>query len=216
MAVSKQIIYYVGSRMDQRIGQIVRDQLNIMGLPIVSATLTPLDFGENHVVDMPHGVEAMFNQILTCLENATGDVIYFCEADVLYHPSHFDFTPPDNRWYYNHNWYKIGNGDKVVHWDADQVSGICVYRDTALPHYRKVVAEYSKETFNRKYEPLSGVGSQAWKSEYPNIDIRGNWNLTLHKWGLEDFRDKNSAVNFTEITIDKVPGWDKADILKLL
>ena len=55
---------------------------------------------------------------------------------------------------------------------------------------------------------MSGEKSESWKAEYPSIDIRHNRNLTYNKWSLEDFRKKETAVNFQESTVDKIPGWE--------
>lgn len=216
--MSKGIIYYCDDRLDPKVAVPVREQIKSIGLPITSCTLIPLpDMGKNIYVQFDRGYLAMFRQILTCLQNAEEDIIFFCEHDVLYHPSHFEFTPPDNNWYYNHNWWKVGRQNELaVHWDADQVSGICVDRKTALRYYEDRVRNFDKNNFDRKFEPQSGHGSKAWKSPYPNIDIRHNSNLTKHKWSLDDFRNKASAVNFEETTIDKIPGWNKADILALV
>jgi hypothetical protein len=215
------IIYYTDNQLREPIATTVREQLlkisQERNLPIVSASLEPLDFGENHHVQMKRGYEAMFTQILTCLENAKTDLVYFCEADVLYHPSHFDWQPDNlKQWWYNQNWYKIGKGDLAVHWDADQVSGIVVGRETALEYYKQRLAEFDPNNFDRKFEPLSGEGSFSWKSDFPNIDIRHNHNLTYNKWSLSDFRNKATAVNFTQTTIDKIPGWDKNELQQIL
>ena len=50
----------------------------------------------------------MFKQILSALEAQDTDIVYFCEHDVLYDPSHFEFTPPKKDvWYYNVNVWKL-------------------------------------------------------------------------------------------------------------
>lgn len=213
--MTKGIIYYSDCRLDEKIANAVRGQLLSIGLPIVSATLEPLDFGKNFHVKMERGYEAYFNQILTCLENSDSDIIFFCEHDNLMHPSHFDFTPPDkDKFYYDLNWWKVRKDGLAVHWDAAQVSGLCCYRDLALQFYRSRVASFDSKNFDRKFEPTVGIEYETWMSEYPSIDIRHDKNLTYNKWKLEHFRKKETAVNFRESTVDKIPGWpDLSDIL---
>ncbi len=207
---SKGIIYYTDNKLNLKVARAVQKQIRSIGLPIVSATLKPMDkMGKNIHLPLERGYLTMFKQILAALESSDAEIVYFCEHDVLYHPSHFEFTPPSKeKFYYNHNWWKVGSDDRVVHWDADQVSGLCVYRETALEFYRERVASFDEASFNRKFEPMSGETSIAWESEFPNIDIRHDNNLTKSKWFIDDFRDKSTAINFEESTIDQVPGWD--------
>lgn len=207
------IIYYTDSQLDEKIAVAVRDQLQKISqernLPIISSSLESLDFGENHHVKMKRGYEAMFTQILTCLENAKTDLVYFCEADVLYHPSHFDFTPERmDTWYYDINWWKVHEDGTVLHWDAEQLSGLCCSRQLALDYYREKVCWFDPDAFDRKFEPFSGEGSVSWKAEFPSIDIRHNRNLTYSKKAISDFRNKATATNFQQIDIKDIPGWN--------
>ena len=212
---TKGIIYYTDNRMDVKTAEIVRKQLlEATDLSIVSVSLEPLDFGKNIVLREQRGYLTMFKQILIALEESTADVIFHCEHDCLYPPEHFEFTPPrKDVFYYNHNWCKVGKGDLAVHWDADQVSGLCAYRKTLIDFYKKRIAEFDPDNFDRKFEPMSGEKSEAWKSPVPYIDIRGDWNLTYSKWSLDDFRKKDTAVNFETLTVDQIPGWDLSGIL---
>jgi hypothetical protein len=70
------------------------------------------------------------------------------------------------------------------------------------------VASFNTLNFDRKFEPQSGEGSEQWKASRPHIDIRHGHNLTMSKRGLHHFRKKETAVNFTESTIDQIPGWE--------
>jgi len=214
--LSKSIIYYSDSQLDPKIAEPVRQQLLSIGLPIVSATLEPLDFGDNYHVEMKRGYEAYFNQILTCLENTTTDVVFFCEHDNLMHPSHFDFTPPTkDKFYYDLNWWKIRKDGLAVHWDAVQVSGLCCYRELALKHYIDRLKNFDPDKFDRKFEPTVNIEYETWWAEYPSLDIRHEQNLTYNKWSLAHFRNKDTAVNFQSSTIDQIKGWDLETIKTL-
>ena len=206
---TKSIIYYTGGGLPEKVAKAVRQQLLTIKLPIVSCTLEPLDFGHNVVIEGERGYLTMFRQILAALEASTSEVVFFCEHDVLYEKSHFNFTPSRNDcFFYDHNWWKIGKDDLAVHWDADQVSGLCCNRELAIDYYKQRITDFDPNNFDRKFEPLSGVQSESWRAPLPHIDIRGRWNLTYNKWSLDNFRDKSTAKNFVSSTIDNIPGWD--------
>lgn len=214
---SKSIIYYTDNRLDPKIAEAVRKQLLSIGLPIVSASLEPLDFGENHHVRMQRGYEAYFTQILTCLENSTSDVVYFCEHDNLMHPSHFEYTPPTkDKFYYDLNWWKVRKDGLAVHWDAAQVSGLVCYRELAIKYYKDRLEKFDPNNFDRKFEPTVGIEYETWWAEYPSIDIRHDKNLTYNKWRLSHFRKKETAVNFIESNIDAIPGWSTGIIRDIM
>ncbi len=207
--ITKEILYYTDNRLDPKIDHAVRKQLLAVNIPIVCASLKPMDFGDKRIViPKERGWGTYFEQITRALEASTADIVFFCEHDVIYPKSHFDFTPPTrNTYYYNNNWWKIRLEDGfAVSWEADQVSGLCCYRELVLPHYQKILATFNRETFNRKFEPGSGEGSESWMSAEPYVDIRQPGVMTKNKWSLADFRDKRTAKNFKTGTC---PEWAK-------
>lgn len=214
---SKGIIYYTDGRMPDDINAAVRAQLSRTGLEIVSATLEPLDFGKNVVVDGERGVLTMFKQILAALEASTADIIFFCEHDVLYHPTHFEFTPEkDDVFYYNENVWKVDyeTGNALFYY-CKQTSGLCAKRELLLEHYRKRVAMVEANGYSQRmgFEPgthsrderVDDYKAEAWMSDQPNIDIRHQWNLTPTRWKREQFRNQRYTKGWTEA--DAVPGW---------
>jgi len=213
---NKGIIFYTDNQLMLKIAHKVQRQLRQISkeknIPIVSASLKPMDkMGKNIVVKGERGYLTMFKQILAALEASDTEIVFFCEHDNLYHPSHFDFTPTDkNTFYYDWNWWKVREDGFAVHWDADQVSGLCCYRDTAIDYYKKRIETFDPDNFDRKFEPMSGEKSESWWAEYPSIDIRHSHNLTYNKWTLDHFRKRETAVNFQESSIDKIPGWENA------
>ena len=146
--LTKGIIYYTDNLLDQKIATAVQGQLSkvsiMKAIPIVCASLKKLNFGDKNIF-FPHhqrGEVTMFRQILAGLENSTADIIFFAEHDVLYHPSHFDFTPPtDNCYYYNeHVWKTNIKDDYAIRHYCLQTSGLCAYRELLLAHYKKRIA----------------------------------------------------------------------------
>jgi hypothetical protein len=203
----KEILYYTDNRLDPKIIEMCQQQLLNTRLPIISVSLKPLDFGSNIVLPLERGWGTYFTQIFTGLAASKADVIFFAEHDVLYPASHFDFTPLNkNTFYYDHNWWKIRwpFDNFAVHWDADQVSGLCCYRELALDWYQKKVESFDRNNFDRKFEPGSGINSESWNSAEACVDIRQEYAQTKNKWSIADFRDKRTAKNFQ---VGKCPEW---------
>lgn len=217
--VTRGIIFYTDNRLNRRIAHAVQRQLDKISqdyqIPIISSSLKNMShFGKNIQLPLKRGVETYFLQIILALQTLDTDVVFFCEHDVLYHSSHFDFTPEkEDKFYYNQNFWRIRKDGFAVHWDANQVSGLVCYRQLALDWYKKKLAE----AFNRSYEPGGRDSNQyeVFKSKYPNVDIRHDGTLTKSKWSPDDFRDKSTCVNWQESTIDNIPGWDSKQLHKL-
>lgn len=233
----KGIIYYTDNRLDDPMFKGVQNQLLKSGLPIVSCSLKPLNFGKNIVVEAEPGPVTMVKQILAALEASETEYIFFCEHDILYHPSHFNFMPPGKDiFYYNTNAWKWDyRGDKVItHDNLRGLFALCVSREKALEHYRlrmKIIEEREFDKIPGKnpswarrmgYEPgkpkrLGGISDGdimvEWKSEYPNINIRHSKTMTPIKMTLESYIHK--PTGWKESTIDKLPGWNIEEFLNL-
>jgi glycosyltransferase involved in cell wall biosynthesis len=208
---TKGIIFYTDNQLNGKIAHKVQNQLKQIGLPIVSASLKPMPhFGRNIHLPLQRGIDTYFQQIIAALEALDTDIVYFCEHDVIYHPSHFEFTPEKKDvFYYNQNFWRIRKDGFAVHWDANQVSGLVCYREYALAWYKWKYEVSKFAGFNRSYEPGGRDKSQyqVFKSTYPNIDVRHEGTLTKSKWSPNDFRDKSTCINWQEGTIHTIPGW---------
>jgi len=208
--MTKGIIYYTDNSCDEIILTAVQKQLESCGLPIVSVSLKPIHFGKNIVFNGERGRLTMFKQILSGLENSKSDVIFFAEHDVLYHPSHFEFTPSKKDvFYYNENRWRVDlKTGQALFFYCPSTSGLCAYRNLLIEYYRDRVARIEKEGYDHKegYEPgLKTNKLGKWMSKFPNIDIRHGHNLTQSRWTQEEFRDKSTCLGWT--MADEVPGW---------
>lgn len=217
------IIYYTSNWLKPSIKEGCWSLIKQSGLPITV----------NDTVVDKIGALSMFKQILDCLERAKETYVFFCEHDVLYHASHFDFTPPsDDTFCYNVNvWRWDYYSSKMSTYDHHaSVSGICVNRELAREFYKnrlRIIEElgYAKlPTFGNPvwarsmgYEPgkfnKEGefVLKMEWRSKFPNIDIRHTRTMTVPKMSYEDFKRKPS--NWREDLIENLPGWDKPWLL---
>lgn len=183
------------------------------GREIVSVSRgAPIDFGTNYVVEGERSVLTMHRQILTGLVQSTAPVIYLCENDVLYHPSHFDFDPIPDTFAYNTNVWRVRYPDGLAVWadDTQQVSGLCAHRDVLLDYYTQKLAQLEAHGDNRHYEPglKQTVGCQNVEnhlSMFPNLCIRHDKNLTRSKWSPNEYRNARYARGWRES--DYVNSW---------
>lgn len=229
MTKTKGIIYYTDGKLTDPILSIVQKQIAKSKLPIVSVSLSPFIFGKNFVLDIKPGYLSMIKQITKALEESRADYVFFCEHDVLYPPSHFDFTPiKDNIFYYNSNvWRWDYPKDRAIRYDRlISLSGLAVNRKFALGHYEsrlKKINELSLRGESREpgwarkwgYEPgtkkikrggFSDDDFETWESKDPMIDIRHGKTFSQSKVTLDSFIHKPN--NWQETTLDKIPYWD--------
>ncbi len=211
--LTKGILYFTDNELSDHLNEAVRSRIRKIaqdkGMQLVSSSIKPVqDMGTNVVTDEPRGYLTMFKQILKGLEELNTDIVFMAEHDVLYPPEHFDFTPTEHKFYYDVNWVKVHSDGLVVSWKADQVSGLCAFREDLIKYYQWRIETFDKENFDRKFEPLSGEGSEQWESPIPYIDIRSDHNLTYNKRELKHFRNKATAVDFRTLSIKEIPGWD--------
>lgn len=192
--MTKGIIYYTDNEVvfPQVLASII-----LSGLPVVSCSLKPINFGKNIVLDLKRGKETYLKQIITALENSDADYVFMCEHDVIYNPSHFDFEPKEDKFYFNTNVWKWKYGTDLIVWtdDLQQVSGLSGYRKTLLEYYRNKQAD-------GHYEPKENT--ENYMSAHPNIDIRHDKNLTKSKWSPADFRNKKYAKGWREYSLKKL------------
>ena len=106
------IVYYTDSKLEPKLATQVRKRLKKMvgPIPIISVSQDPLRFGKNIVVgDKPRCQQSMLEQILVGLQAAPeGSIVYLCEHDIFYHPSHFALLPKEGdvkHAYFNTNRY---------------------------------------------------------------------------------------------------------------
>jgi glycosyltransferase involved in cell wall biosynthesis len=224
---SRGVIYYTDNQLDEKLMKACQHQLwksatRDHKLPIVSCSLKPMDFGKNIVFDGERGYLTMTKQILTALEELDTDIVFFCEHDVLYPPEHFAFTPPDrNTWYYDENYWFLRLDDGfAISYDCSPLSGLVVYRDIAIKHFKERIALMEKDQFKEfsmlkiGFEPMTH-GRIKWENSYPfktfyankpSIDITHGKNVSYKRWSIDKFRRK--PKRWIEGTIDTITGWD--------
>jgi len=222
--ISKGAIFYTTNTLDEKIAKPVREQLlkatEEKKVSIVSSSLKKMDFGVKNVYfpSLKRGYFTMAKQILGALENSKADYVFFTEHDCYYPPEAFDFEPKDkNIWYFNNNVWKVDltTGKAVKVDKCEQLSGMCVYRDTALKWIREKYKQIEEHGFDGHFEP-QGITREGWESTVPIIDIRHDGNLTPSRWSKEQFRNQDNTVGWIEKE-NELPGWgDIRPILDLM
>lgn len=235
---NKGIVYYTDNKISGSIFENAKKYIKASELPIVSCSLKPMDFGKNIVLkNESRSYPTMVRQIIMALENLDTKYVFFCEHDVLYHKSHFDFTPPkDDIYYYNSNvWrWKLLDNIAITHFRMLPLSSLCVNREFVLKHYKfrlEKIIEFGWEKYRSReprwvrrigYEPgtkkkkrggLTDDNFETWTSEYPNIDIRHRHSFSRPKVSLDEFKHK--PKDWQEIPVEEIPHWDLKKIFNL-
>ena len=231
-------IYYTDNRLKEPIWSLAQKYILASGLPIVSCSLKPINFGQNIVLaNRLRSYPTMCEQILTALEALTTKYVFFCEHDVLYHQSHWDFIPPkDDLYYYNVNnwrwWY--GSKTAISYDELTSLSSLCCNRELAIRHYKirlehierlgldKIRSREPRWARKFGYEPGTkrirngGVTNEEHikrKSAFPNIDIRHRGTFSAPKISLDSFN--HQPTNWREEPIENISGWDLKELFNL-
>ena len=233
------IIYYTDNKICKTlVYEMAQRFIQESGLPIVSCSLKPIDFGKNIVLEgLKRSYMTMVLQIIAALEDSTTKYVFFCEHDVLYHESHFDFTPPtDDIYYYNvHNWRWLYPQDYLITYnELTSLSGMCCNRRLALRHYQyrlnhieefelyKILGREPKWARKLGYEPgtkkrrrggMTDEDHIKVRSEFPNIDIRHSKTFSAPKVHQEDFN--NPPTDWRRAGMDEIPGWNLRELFSL-
>lgn len=226
----KGIVFYTDNQVNLKLAHKVQKLLKQTKIPIVSASLKPMPkMGKNIHLPLERGYLTMFKQQLAALEASDAEIIFMCEHDVFYHPSHFDFVPPKKDvFYYNINVWKVRDTDgHAVKVDVcQQVSGLVAYREFLIEEYKRRVARLTQNGSSKDevikfergwgFEPgtksikrggFSDYTAENFESKSPNLDIRSSHNITRNRWDPKEFRNPENTKGWTESTIWKIPGW---------
>ena len=98
MAGEVTIIYYTSNREDEKFEKNIRDRIlaSSGGLPIVSVSQKPIDFGHNVCIgDVGACNHNLFRQIQVACLTAKTPYVLSCEADCLYPDDYFKYVPND-------------------------------------------------------------------------------------------------------------------------
>jgi hypothetical protein len=240
---TKGVIYYTHNVGDPVILNACRNQLKkgMKEKHIVSGSSEPIELGKNIVIprkEKPKFLD-MCKKIVACLEASDAEIIFFAEHDVLYHPSHFDFVPPDQKkYYYNINVWRVRAEDGYALWcdDLRQLSGLVGWRETLLDNFRervlrmeKKAKEVSEEEYNKfvrkmgfepgthnRPEKIDDLPAENYVSLFPNIDVRHGTNSTASRWKKEQFRNERFTRGWREAKTVAPWNWEEEKFMEFL
>lgn len=98
------IIMMTPNRLPKPWAQYHREVLTtaIGDTPIITISKEPMDWGTN-LLQTEYGYPNLYKQMLRGAKLATTKYIGMADDDVLYPKQHFEFRPPKDGFYYNHN-----------------------------------------------------------------------------------------------------------------
>jgi len=106
------LLYYTAHKLPDDCAERVRAHLleSGAGLPIISVSQKPLNFGENICVgEIGQSFYNCYKQIYVGVQKVKTPFVACCEDDTLYNPEHFAFRPAEDAFYYNKSmWYLEG------------------------------------------------------------------------------------------------------------
>jgi len=198
------IVYYTDSQLDEKLAGPVRKRIKKMAgpIPIISVSQKPLDFGKNICVgEKPRVMLSMFEQMLEGLKAAPPEsIVYFCEHDVFYHPSHFAYLPKKNTHaYFNTNRYHYRFGMEMflkARGKRAYSQGVA-YREMWIKHIETRIEEFKVKPHKIHIPFINFI------SDRPNVDMRHGHNLTPDGEYKRDWLHGNvpGTVN--------LPGWGR-------
>ena len=202
------IVYYTDSKLDPKLANQVRKRLKQMvgPIPIISVSQEPLRFGTNICVgEKPNVYRSLYEQLLVGLEAAPEDsIVYLCEHDVFYHPSHFAFIPPnETHAFFNTNryYYRLGCKNFLQARGRMALSQCVAHREVLITHCQERLAKWDAGEESRM---LHSIPFSNFKSDRPNIDIRNGENLTPDGDYKRAYYKGKAPDN---VTVMNLPGW---------
>ena len=180
------ILYYISNREKPEFEKRVRDNILKVsgGLPIVSVSQKPIDFGHNICVgDVGTSGFNMFRQVLIGLREVKTDYVISAEADCMYPPDYFTFTPTKlDVAYRDSNLYVMGRHRDYFYFKPEgathaQVVGTKYYLDVLTklfegePMWDTNQKNFPKEKFHNKKEDVFDK-VEYWRSENPVVQIK--------------------------------------------
>lgn len=206
------IIYYTSNRENKEFEKKIRDNiLKVCGdMPIISVSHEPIDFGENICVGKREtSNHNLFRQIQIGAKFATTPFIHFAEADCLYPPEYFKFTP--NRFRESH---KCTNLYILNEWGKDEYSGY-------YPKEIGTFAQVSDRIHLIKEIDHVLTGRPFWdtrRKERPlELFRRRRWKLFDIENPVVSLKTENGMNKHTKIVeppIDEIKYWGEAHKLR--
>lgn len=190
------VVYYTSNREDEAFEGRIRANLleQIEGLPLVSVSQKPIDFGENICVwDIGATPDGMLMQTITGAKAAKTQFIGFAEADVLYHRSYYDFRPErDDAFYYPDEVYILWQNRRRYYLKKRREITSIVNREYFIKIAQRVLTAYTPD--QHVVNMVRKVARQkTFYNEIPVIDIKTRNGM---HWGTLTSKDYTTVVPY--------------------
>jgi len=208
VSTTKGVIFYTDNRAPEEILSEVFSRITAAAYRFHM----PITISTPETVGGVRSYPTMVRQIIYCLEHNSAENVFFCESDVLYPESHFEFSPPkkDVFYYNDHVWrWDYPNNRYITYNGLLSLSQLCVNREYALQHFKKrleIIQGLGEEALRGRepkwarrmgYEPgtkkirkggVSDDEKETWHSQDPIIDVRHGKTFSPRKVNLSDFK----------------------------
>ena len=132
------IIYYTDNSLPPEFEARCQRELKraARGQTIISVSQKPLDFGENICMEgIGRNLHSLFAQPLAGVKAAQTKYIALAEHDCFYHPSHFEWRPPDDGvfWYDVNHWFVLYQTGDYAYYRRKPMSMLICTREMFIP-----------------------------------------------------------------------------------
>ena len=203
---NKTIIYYSSNREDPDFEQRVVDTLLLNGgyLPIISVTQKPMTLGKNICVgDVGVSGFNMFRQVQIALENCATDFVISAEADCLYPPDYFEFTPEHKDVCYR---------DRNLYVMPD-LRDYFFYKEEGATHAQIVGRQFYLDTLNKLFEGApkwapneTNFPKERWKQEDVFTDIK-YWRSENPVFQIKTHNGMRYFTHSSRVPIPEINYW---------
>jgi len=203
VAARSTIIYYTANREGECFERVIRDQILRVagGLPIISVSQQPLDFGVNICVgEVGISNQNAHRQFQIGCQAATTEFVHAAESDTLYPPEYFQFIPEEAQSAYRTPVYLF------------RLSGNMFYRKKASESATVIGREYAIRAI-RKSLRNRGIWRETLETgrEVPYTFRHGNWKPFSLDVPIINIKTENQMHTWHghDEVVDELPYWGK-------
>lgn len=213
------ILYYTANEIPEEFANRVRQTLisAARGIPIISLSREPIEFGQNLVFSNPRSHINMYRKLLVGAKTAKTKYIAFAEDDTLYVKEHFQYRPTFETFAYNISFWGIYTwSDPPIfsYKGRRNMSGLICERELFIMAMEERFAVWTDEkkidnaiwAEPGKYEAQLGVTIRQTEEFYTNpANV-----MFSHEKGLS-FHTIGNKKRLGELRAIEIPHWGRAD-----
>jgi hypothetical protein len=210
------VVFYTANQISDYFMGIVTGQIKkaARGIPIVSVSKKPMDFGENIWEDTPRSHLNLYKQALLGAKMAETKYIALCEDDVLYSPEHFKHRPKDGRFAYNRGYWCVYTWNpKVFSWKGRRnLHSLICERDIFIEAIQERVDNPPKGSWGEpgRYERILGLKTWPVEDFWTNPP-----NIVFSHEDAISFGNLGTRKRLGELRAKEIPYWGKSkDVMK--